>query len=281
MIPSSILGIVFALASAVSWGTGDFGGGVATRSQGQFQVLFLVTLPGLVVLGLMALVMGEPMPAWKDILWALSGGLSGALGIAYLYQGLSRGNAATVAPTAAAIGACLPVVFGILAIGAPGAVKLAGFVSAIAGIWFVSRPHGGRTLLDRQGLMYAVIAGTGFGVFFVLLAQVEQGLVFGPLVFSKLAALVLAAGIIFSRGGRVPSLVSSPVAILAGVFDAGGNAFYMLARQFTRLDVAAVLSSMYPAITVVLSCLILKEQVSASQWRGVVLCVFAIALISL
>lgn len=281
MIPSSILGIVFALASAVSWGTGDFGGGVATRTKNQFQVLFLASLPGIVILGLMALVTGEPLPSWRDILWAFSGGLSGALGIAYFYQGLSRGNTATIAPTAAAIGACLPVVFGILSIGIPGALKLAGFVSAIAGIWFVSRPHGNRTLLDRQGLLYAVIAGTGFGVFFVLLAQVEKGLVFGPLVFSKLAALVLATGIILSRGGRVPSLVSSPVAILAGVFDAGGNAFYMLARQFTRLDVAAVLSSMYPAVTVILSCLILKEQVSASQWSGVVLCLFAIALISM
>lgn len=90
MIPSSILGIVFALASAVSWGTGDFGGGVATRTKNQFQVLFLASLPGIVILGLMALVTGEPLPSWRDILWAFSGGLSGALGIAYFYQGLSR-----------------------------------------------------------------------------------------------------------------------------------------------------------------------------------------------
>jgi drug/metabolite transporter (DMT)-like permease len=75
--------------------------------------------------------------------------------------------------------------------------------------------------------------------------------------------------------------VSNPIAIFAGFFDAGGNVFFLLAKQFTRLDVAAVLASMYPAVTVILACVILREKVSASQWRGVILCVIAIALIGI
>jgi drug/metabolite transporter (DMT)-like permease len=280
MITSNVFGIILALASAASWGTGDFSGGVATRSQNQFRVLFLMTAPGIVILALIAFITGEPVPSGKDILWALSAGLIGAVGIVSLYRGLSRGSAATVAPTAGVIGAGLPVVFSIVFIGAPGVLKLAGFATAIAGIWFVSRPDGGHIPSDREALMHAVLAGIGFGLFFILIAQVEQGLVFAPLVCSKSAALALAAVVIFSRRERIPSLMSSPVAILAGVFDAGGNALYMLARQFTRLDAAAVLASMYPAVTVVLSCLILKERVSASQWRGVALCIVAIAMIS-
>ncbi|HQQ14358.1 MAG TPA: DMT family transporter [Deltaproteobacteria bacterium] len=280
MISSSVLGIILALASTASWGSGDFSGGFATRSQNQFRVLFLTAIPGIVILALIALTAGEPVPSTKNIAWALAAGLAGAMGTVSLYRGLSTGSAATVAPAAGVIGAGLPVAFSIFFIGAPGVLKLAGFAVAIAGIWLVSRPDGGFVPSDRGGLMNAVLAGTGFGLFFILIAQVEQGLVFGPLVCSKTAALALAAVIIVSRREQIPSLTASPIALLAGVFDAGGNAFYMLARQFTRLDVAAVLSSMYPAVTVVLSCLILKEKVSASQWRGVALCVLAIALIS-
>jgi drug/metabolite transporter (DMT)-like permease len=281
MISSGVLGVIFALASAVSWGTGDFSGGVATRSRSQFQTLFLMTLPGILILSLISFLIGEPIPAWKDVLWSSTAGLLGAVGIASLYRGLSIGNAAAVAPAAAVIGAALPVAFSALFIGVPGALRLGGFLAAMAGIWLVSRTNGSSASSDRRGLWYAVLAGIGFGVFFVFIAQVRHGLVFSPLVFAKSSALMLAVVIMLVRREGVPSLVSSPVAVLAGVFDAGGNAFYMLARQFTRLDVAAVLASMYPAVTVILSCLILKEQVSASQWRGVLLCIFAIALISM
>ncbi|HHO75325.1 MAG TPA: EamA/RhaT family transporter, partial [Deltaproteobacteria bacterium] len=70
-----------------------------------------------------------------------------------------------------------------------------------------------------------------------------------------------------------------PVALTAGLFDAGGNVFFLLAKQYTRLDVAAVLASMYPSVTVVLACLIQGEKVSTYQWQGIVLCIIAIALI--
>ncbi len=281
MIPPQILGILYALASAAAWGSGDFTGGVAARSQDQFRVLYLMTIPGIIVLALIAYAFGEPLlPSVRDILWAASAGLCGAFGIATLYRGLSLGNMAIVAPTAAVIGAGLPVLFSSITMGLPDVKKLAGFLLAGIGIWLVSRPPNGHDRLSVRGLNYAFIAGTCFGGYFIFVAQVDAGLVFSPLIYAKTASLMLAIIIILFRHERLPGLRGSATAVLAGVFDAGGNAFYMLARQFTRLDTAAVLASMYPAVTVVLAGLILKEKVLVSQWHGLAVCLAAIALIS-
>ncbi len=280
MTTPHMLGILFALASAVSWGTGDFSGGFATKSHNQFQVLFLMTIPGIIVLTLIAYAVGEPFSQGSDALWAVSAGLLGAFGIASLYRGLSMGNAAVVAPTAAVIGAGLPVAFSTLFIGLPGIWKTLGFLTAIAGIWCVSRPVDGKPHLSSKGFIHALIAGACFGGYFILIAQVEQGMIFAPLVYAKIASLLVAVLVIFFKREKLPALTASPVAILAGVFDAGGNAFYMLARQHVRLDVAAVLASMYPAVTVLLASLVTRENVGRSQLAGVVLCLAAIALIS-
>ena len=281
MVTPHIIGVIFALTSAVVWGTGDFSGGMATRIQNQFQVLFLMTIPGIVMLAVIAAVIGEPFPSSVDAVWAFCAGTSGALGVAALYKGLANGNAATVAPTAAVIGAGIPVMFSFFLLGIPDISHILGFITAIFGIWFVSRPVDGHEHENSQGLIMAILAGCGFGGFFTMIAQVEQGLVFSPLVLAKAAALILALVLMFFRHDRLPAPLSNPIAIIAGFFDAGGNIFFLLAKQFTRLDVAAVLASMYPSVTVILSCLILKEKVSLTQWGGVVLCVIAIALIGM
>jgi len=281
MLSPHVIGIIYALISAVVWGTGDFSGGVATRTHSQFQVLAIMSVPGIVIIALIAFIIGETTVPIKDILWATSAGISGALGIAALYRGLSMGNAASVAPTAAVIGAALPAGFGCLFIGMPEAAQIAGFIIAILGIWFVSRPPDSHARANNTGLLLAILAGSGFGVFFILIGQVEHGRVFAPLVIAKITALILALVILKARREGIPSLGSNPIALLAGLFDAGGNVFYMLAKQYTRIDVAAVLASMYPSVTVILASIILHEKVSASQWRGVALCVAAIALIGL
>lgn len=274
-----ILGVLCALLSAVIWGTGDFTGGIATRSKNQYQVLFLASIPGIAVLAVFAVAFNEGIPSVNDALWAFSAGLSGALGIASLYKGLSLGNAASVAPIAAVIGAGLPVVFSLFEFGLPGLVQILGFIMAIMGIWLVSRPPGGQRHATKQELLLAMIAGIGFGCFFTLIAQVDKRLVFLPLVISKIAAIILAVTALFFRRESLPSMKGNSIALVTGLFDAGGNIFFMLAKQYTRLDVAAVLASMYPAITVILAWLIMREKVCASQWQGVVLCIIAIALI--
>jgi drug/metabolite transporter (DMT)-like permease len=119
----------------------------------------------------------------------------------------------------------------------------------------------GQRHASRQELILAMIAGIGFGGFFILIAQVDKGLVFLPLVISKIAAIILAVTILLFRREKLPPIKGNPIALVTGLFDAGGNIFFMLAKQYTRLDVAAVLASMYPAITVILAWLVLREKV--------------------
>jgi drug/metabolite transporter (DMT)-like permease len=289
------LGAILALASAAAWGSGDFSGGLASRRASQFQVLALSALSGLALLAVFALLRSEALPSRADAAWAAAAGLGGALGIACLYRGLSLGNAVSVAPTAAVISAAVPVVFGLLAAGWPGSGQMAGFLAAGGGLWLVSRPANDqpartavsaaaapdpRPRLSQSPAVLAAAAGIGFGSFFVLIAQVQPGLVFTPLLVARGVALLTALLLLRARGLPLPGLRGNPVALLAGVLDAAGNALYVLANQFTRLDIAAVLASLYPAATVLLAAALLKERVSGGQWAGLALCIAAVALIA-
>jgi drug/metabolite transporter (DMT)-like permease len=273
------LGILFALTSALAWGGGDFCGGVAARRNNLYQVLATAALSGLGLLLSLMLLRGEVFPLPTGVLWAALAGASGAVGMAALYRALALGHAASVAPTSAVIGAALPVVFAGLVEGLPGPARLAGFGLAFAGIWLVSRADAAATGISRQGFLLACLAGAGFGGFFILIAQVERGLVFSPLVVSR--CLTLCTALLLLRVNRLPwvSPASHPYALIAGMLDAGGNMFYVLARQFTRLDAAAVLSSLFPAATVILACVIWRERVTRKQWLGLALCLAAIAFI--
>jgi drug/metabolite transporter (DMT)-like permease len=280
MAPLNLLGVLSALASAAVWGSGDFAGGFAARRSSQYQVVVLAALSGLVALVPLAIVRGEPVPPAASVAWASGAGVAGALGMIALYLGLSKGRVAVVAPTAGVVGAALPVVVGSVLEGVPGALRLAGMGLGIAGIWLVSGGLAGERDVRSRDVWVGVVAGVGFGGFFVLIAQVQAGLLFSPLVVAKLAAIAAALVMLRREGHALPGLGSNPIALLAGVLDAGGNVLYLLARQFTRLDIAAVLSSMYPAATVLLARAILREAVSRRQWAGVGLCLAGVALIA-
>ena len=272
------LPVVLALASAAVWGSGDFFGGLATRRAHQFHVLALSALSGMVVLVALAGLLGETTPSQMDLLWSAVAGLSGAIGIASLYKGLAIGSAATVAPTAAVLTAALPVVFSALTTGLPRTSQVAGFAVAIAGIWLVAKKPGSNEGFGT-GLPLALLAGSGFGGFLILIAQVDPVLVFAPLAVARAAMLATALALMLTTGVGIPSIGSNPLAVLAGVFDAGGNVFYLLARQQMRLDVAAVLSSLYPVATVVLARIASKDPVTRTQWIGVGVCLASVGLI--
>jgi drug/metabolite transporter (DMT)-like permease len=210
--------------------------------------------------------------------WAAAAGLSGAIGIAALYRGLAIGSAATVAPTAAVITAALPVVVNGLSAGLPRPTQLVGFAVAIAGIWLVARsPSASQSV---AGLKLAFVAGFGFGGFLILIAQVHSDLVFLPLAVTRGVTLAVAVTLMLARGVQIPLVTANPIALLAGVLDAGGNVLFLFARQQTRLDVAAVLSSFYPVATVMLARLVLRERITRIQWIGAGVCLAAVALIT-
>ena len=280
MLPANLLGTLFALVTAFAWGGGDYSGGLATRRNSQFQVMVLAAVSGVALLLACTVLWGESFPSPRGIGWAALAGVSGAIGVASLYRALSVGSAAAVAPTSAVVSTVLPVLFTMVTEGLPGAMRLAGFALALLGIWLVTRISIPDDSLSRQGIPLAWLAGAGFGGFFILIARADPTRVFTPLVVARLISLGLALLMVLARRTSLPSPRSNPIALLAGLLDAGGNVFYLLARQFTRLDVAVVLSSLCPAVTVILAHYVSKQYVSRTQWMGVGLCLVAVALIA-
>jgi len=280
-VPANLIGVLFALTSAAVWGSGDFSGGQAARKSHQYQVLMLAALSGMVVLVISAIIRGEGLPTGRSLLWGALAGSAGALGMAALYRALSMGHTASVAPTSAITCATLPVLFGMLTAGLPKVTQLIGFGVAFLGIWLLSRSPRDGDKTFQEGLLLGFLSGIGFGGFFIFIALVEKGQVFVPVLIARTVTLGIA--LIMLRLYRLPRprLTSNPSALLAGVLDTGGNVFYLLATQFTRLDIAALLSSFYPAGTVILASIILKEKVSSTQWAGMMLCLLALTLIIL
>ncbi len=273
------VGIVLAISSALVWGSGDFCGGRAAIRSDPFQVLALAGLSGIVLLLAASRIAAEPLTFTTSLLWAAAAGLAGGGGIVALYSGLAVGSAATVAPLAAVAAAVMPVIFAALSLGLPRPAQLAGFGLALAGIWLVARatPQGEG---PRAGVRYGALAGVGFGAFLVLIAQVELQAVYVPLAVARVMMLLTAVSVLTIRRTPFPGLFSNPIGLLAGCLDAGGNVLYLLARQHVRVDIAAVLSSLYPVSTVVLARIVTREPVTRTQWVGAAVCLAAVALIT-
>jgi drug/metabolite transporter (DMT)-like permease len=136
-------------------------------------------------------------------------------------------------------------------------------------------------MVSRQSVLLALFAGLGFGGFFILIDQVAPGSNFLTLLVARLASLGVALIALAVLRSPLPGPKSQPVAVLAGLLDTGGNIFFLLATQRARLDVAVILASLYPAVTVLLARVLMKERVSLRQWIGVALCILAISLILL
>ncbi len=274
--------VTFGLLSALSWGAGDFNGGLATRKTSVVGVVFISHLAGWVLLAGLALVTGEALPPAADMVWGAVAGLVGLIGLVALYRALASGHMGIAAPVSGVLTAALPVMFSIGTRGLPHAAQLVGFGLAFLAIWFVSFTRTGRHEAGNIGM--ALLAGCGFGVFFILLDQVQAGAVFWPLVAARtVTTTVMVAVLLLNRranllpnGRGLLGLV-----LLSSVLDAAGNVFFLAAAQAGRLDIAAVVSSLYPASTLLLARFFLKETLSRMQLAGVLIALAAIVLITL
>lgn len=279
MVGADLAAVVFGLASALSWGAGDFSGGLATKREPVFGVLVIGQAAGLLLLIVLALLWAEPPPSAMDLGWGLAAGLASAVGVASLYRGLAVGQMGIVAPLSAVLTAALPALFGVLTEGMPGVPTLVGFGLALVGIWLVAGTgaSGGR----RDALGLAVLAGCGFGVFFILIHHAGTSAVFWPLVAARIGSLGLVLPIALGRRQLVrPDLRLLVVVLLSGALAVAGDAFFVLAGQAGRLDMAAILASLYPASTLLLAALMLGERLKGAQVIGVVVALAAIALIA-
>jgi drug/metabolite transporter (DMT)-like permease len=278
---------LFALSAATAWGSGDFTGGMASRRVGTFRTVLISYTVGLLALVLVALAYREVLPSPADALWGALAGILGMVGLVCLLRGFAVGRMGIVAPVSATLATALPVVLTLFTRGLPRAPQLVGFGLAVAGIWLLSSPEtpaAGRP----AGLGLALLAGLGFGSFFIALDQVGAGAVFWPLVAGRLAccALMLAFAAATRRPLALPRARGNQrsllwVMALAGMLDVSGNLFFLLAVQAGRLDVATVLSSLYPAVTTLLAWLLARERMAAHQLIGVAAAVVAIVLITI
>jgi len=272
--------VLFGLCSALTWGAGDFFGGVAAKRSSLFSVIIFSQIAGAAVLTAMALLFAEPLPPFPVLLVGGGAGILGDIGLMSLYYALSRGKMGVAAPVSGVVAAMIPVLVGAVVEGLPGALQAAGFVLAVAGIWLVARSETSAMRLTDLGL--PIIAGIGFGVFYIVIDQVSNIAVYWPLVAARLFSITLLVlvGLVL-RQPLTPARGQLPVIAVSGMLDAGGNVFFALAALAGRLDIAGVLSSLYPATTVVMAGLFLKERLSRPQTVGVVATLAAIVLIVL
>lgn len=271
--------VLFGLAASLSWGTGDFSGGLASRRAHVFSVVLAAYAVGVVLLPILALAWSEPLPSWRDALWGASAGLLGTLGLTAFYRSLAIGRMGINAPITAVLAASLPVIFSVFTQGLPGPWQLSGFVLALLSVALVSRPE--RASGRPEGLGLALLAGLGFGSFFILISRVSAHAVFWPLASARIVSLLFMIVFVRIRGEQMlPKKSIFPLILLAGSLDVAGNVFFILAVHAGRLDVASILSSLYPAVTVLLAAIILRERVSRIQAIGIALALCAILLIS-
>ncbi|HET9913710.1 MAG TPA: DMT family transporter [Anaerolineales bacterium] len=277
---SALLAVLFALSAAAAWGSGDFTGGLASRRVGPFHTVFIAYTVGLLALVLVALVRGEQFPPVSDLMWGALAGLSGMVGLGFLMRGFVSGRMGIVAPVSAVLAAAIPVVFTAFTEGLPRQLQLLGFGLALISIWMLSRPE--RFGSHPAGLGMAFLAGLGFSGFFIAIGQVSDAAVFWPLVAGRLAACtVMAVFALSTRRPLIPSPFPFALLVLAGILDVAGNLFFLLAMQLGRMDVTAVLGSLYPAVTAILAWLLTKEHMARLQVIGVALAVLAIVVITI
>jgi drug/metabolite transporter (DMT)-like permease len=261
------------------WGTSDFVGGVGARRANAFLFTAIAHFSGMVLMVILALFTQAPVPGRGSMMWALTAGAVGGVSLALFYRALASGKMGLTAPVAAVIGAGIPALVAAFTQGFPGYRHAAGFVLAGIGVWLISRTEGdaGRP----EGLGLAVLAGIGFAVFYLCINQAGGGSALWLAAVSRVGAFLVTA--IFVLLGSHLRAVPAPVlglAVLAGCLDITGSTVFIRAAQSGRLDQAVVLSSLYPAVTVLLARFFLHEHFSRARTLGMLAAIAAVPMIA-
>ncbi len=277
--------IAAGLASSVLWGLADFLGGLKSRTYPVPVVLALMYLSSLVVMVAFVTARGAEPPAGESVIAALGAGLVGIAGLAAFYRGLAIGTMSIVAPIAAT-GVALPVIVGLIGGDNPGPVRSAGLALAVVGIVLASReddegPADARQ--QRLSIMLAIVAGLGFGSYFVLAEIASRGDVAWALVFSRASALPLIAALAILtllRGATRPAGLALATLAAIGLIDLAANFLFNYASTIGELSSVSVASSLYPVTTVMLAALLLGERVQGVQRIGVVIALAGVVMIA-
>jgi drug/metabolite transporter (DMT)-like permease len=280
LLPPTLLVVGLGMLATLGWGLGDFGGGLTSRSAPVLGVLFTSQAASLVVGIPLWLLTDERAMTTSDLTFSAIAGVLGASGLGLLYRGLSVGRMGVVAPVAATVTAALPVGFGFMTEGLPGNLAIVGIVLAVVGVVLVSFSPGGGDW-RASGLGYAVVTGLCFGTFPIATSGISDDLLVRPVVAIRIASIMTVAAIILvsRQPWRVPRRLW-PAMLGIGLVDMLATAAYLGALAVGPLAVAAVLTSLYPVVTVILAAIVLRERITPIHAVGIVAVGAAVALIA-
>jgi uncharacterized membrane protein len=275
--------VLLALLAAASYGLSDFLGGVLSKRVSPWTIALAAQVGGATVTFAVALgVSGDPTRT--DLWWAVAAGVGNGVGTAFLYRGLSSGRMGVVAPVSGVGAALLPVLVGVSSGERPATLAWLGITLAFPAIWLVSRaptvvvpsPSGSTGLLD------GVLAGLGFGTLFVALAQVGEDAGLMPLALNQAVGAVVIIGVATTlRAPWLPREPRAALGVISGLLGATATGLFMVASRGDQLTISAVVVSLYPAFTVLLAAMPLREHVHRAQAVGLALCAAAVTLVAL
>lgn len=288
MLPSTFVSVApqsataaFGLAAVFAWGTSDFLGGYFARRLNVFLFTAVFNIGGLILMSTLAGASRAQLPSTRSVLWALAGGITGGLGVAIFFRALSTGKMGLTAPVAAVLGAAIPTLVSIFVVGPPGKITIAGFALAVAGLWLITRV-GDRDKDNGtpKGIGLAMLAGFGFAGFYLCLRQAGSGSVLWYAALTRTGGLIITGAIALCLGNLRISLADAGRAALTGCIDSLGTTLFVLASQSGRLDEAVVISSLYPAVTVLLARIVLKEHLTRWRLIGLLAALAAVPMIA-
>jgi drug/metabolite transporter (DMT)-like permease len=278
-VSTQLVPTILSLIAVFCWGTSDFLGGYASKRSDSFLVTLLAHGAGFGLMTVLAVSTHAVFPSRDPLLWAFAAGALGGVGLALFYRALSGGSMGLTAPVAAVLGAAIPTAFGIMVEGFPGAMPIVGFLLAGLGIWLISRPDG---RVGREGLGLAFLAGLGFAGFFICINQTGSAPAVWSAAASRFASFVcVGAMVLVRRGAAKIQPRDAGLGVVAGFLDSTGTLLFIRADQTGRLDAAVVLTSLYPAVTVLLARVILKEHFTRWKAVGIAAALLAVPLIAL
>jgi drug/metabolite transporter (DMT)-like permease len=296
LIPANAL---FGLLAALFWGGGDFSGGMGAKHAGgtipgALRIILLSHSASFITLVILALLRGDTFPSGAPLLWGISAGVIGGLSLLCFYIALARGSMGAAAAISGLLAAAVPAVLTIASEGSPGTLHLTGFAVAGIAIWMVAAAPTG--VLEAPALkpspstlLLAIVAGAGFGLYFVAVKHAGAAGILWPMATARMGsittcslfALVMA---MTNRKNRAPITLTKPAVLWAfstALLDTCGNLLFLSATRAGRLDIAAVLASLYPATTILLAGLVLKERFSRRQGLGMAIAAIAVAMITM
>ena len=278
------MAVLLALGCAVVYGAADFLGGLASRRASVFGVVALSQVVGLAALLVLLPWLGGPVEA-ADLWWGAAAGLAGATGLVVFFRTLARGVMSVIAPITAVTAASVPVLVGLVGGEQINIWAAAGIALALAAVVLVSAEGGLAALRTARPdtVAPALLAGSMFGIFFVLLDRTSDDSGLTPLVTARLASVALVVVVaLAARQSLKVGRPALPLVMLSGVGDMTANALFLLAtQQDGQLAITGVLASLYPVSTVILAQVVLRERLVRAQLVGLGTAAAAVVLITL